>query len=404
MKFKYTAFALLGASILGSCDLNEKFYSSVTPETFITTPENTYAIMSRPFTHWKWYLGNDRWYLQELTTDEMVCPTRGSDFYNNGEYIRLHEHTWTPTDRFIVNTYEGTTGGIARALEAYDDLSKVDYKTLGMTDADKADQLNQLNSIIAYYYMKGLDYFGGMPIYRSNNDPVKARSTAKETYNYIDADFEMGKYFYPPTEAKVQPMLEIVKKVWIDSYTQVAGQDFIKSVAPRQISLIGGYNMNSDGTITLGFADSGMKITLFNVDQLDVTKHDATRQYFHTIQHEYCHIINQRKPYSEEYGKITPSDYTANWYNIQLADANKKGFITPYSMLNDIEDFAEMTSGILSMSKTDWDAKVNAIPEEGRNIIRKKEEFVVSYFKSEWNIDLYKLQEVVENQMLSVLQ
>ena len=224
------------------------------------------------------------------------------------------------------------------------------------------------------------------------------------TYNYIDADFEMGKYFYPPTEAKVQPMLEIVKKVWIDSYTQVAGQDFIKSVAPRQISLIGGYNMNSDGTITLGFADSGMKITLFNVDQLDVTKHDATRQYFHTIQHEYCHIINQRKPYSEEYGKITPSDYTANWYNIQLGDANKKGFITPYSMLNDIEDFAEMTSGILSMSKTDWDAKVNAIPEEGRNIIRKKEEFVVSYFKSEWNIDLYKLQEVVENQMLSVLQ
>ena len=224
------------------------------------------------------------------------------------------------------------------------------------------------------------------------------------TYNYIDADFEMGKYLYPPTESKVQPMLEIVKKVWIDSYTQVAGQDFIKSVAPRQISLIGGYNMNSDGTITLGFADSGMKITLFNVDQLDVTKHAATRQYFHTIQHEYCHIINQRKPYSEEYGKITPSDYTANLYNVRLADANKKGFITPYSMLNDIEDFAEMTSGILSMSKTDWDAKINAIPEEGRKLIRKKEAFVVAYFKSEWNIDLYRLQEVVENQMLSVLQ
>ena len=224
------------------------------------------------------------------------------------------------------------------------------------------------------------------------------------TYNYIDADFEMGKYFYPPTEAKVQPMLEIVKKVWIDSYTQVAGQNFIKSVAPRQISLIGGYNVNPSGTITLGFADSGMKITLFNVDQLDVTKHAATRQYFHTIQHEYCHIINQKKPYSSEYGKITPSGYTANWYNVGLADANKKGFITPYSMLNDIEDFAEMTSGMLSMSKTAWDAKINAIPEEGRKLIRKKEEFVVSYFKSEWNIDLYRLQEVVENQMLSVLQ
>ena len=53
------------------------------------------------------------------------------------------------------------------------------------------------------------------------------------TYNYIDADFEMRKYLYPPTESKVQPMLEIVKKVWIDSYTQVAGQDFIKSEIGR---------------------------------------------------------------------------------------------------------------------------------------------------------------------------
>ena len=36
------------------------------------------------------------------------------------------------------------------------------------------------------------------------------------------------------------------------------------------------------------------------------------------------------------------------------------------------------------MSKTDWDAKINAIPEEGRKLIRKKEAFVVAYFKSEW--------------------
>ena len=225
------------------------------------------------------------------------------------------------------------------------------------------------------------------------------------TYNYIDADFEMGKYFYPPTEAKVQPMLEIVKKVWIDAYSEVAGPNFIKEVAPRQISLIGGYNVNPSGTITLGFADSGMKITLFNVDQLDVTKHAATRQYFHTIQHEYCHIINQKKPYSSEYGKITPSGYTANWYNVREAEANAAGFITPYSMLNDIEDFAEMTSGMLSMSKTAWDAKINAISSAtGKEAIRKKEAFVVAYFKSEWNIDIYQLQAKVEQQMLSVLQ
>lgn len=148
-----------------------------------------------------------------------------------------------------------------------------------------------------------------------------------------------------------------------------------------------------------------MKITLFNVDQLDTHNHSGTRQYFHTIQHEYCHIINQKKPYSSEYGKITPSGYTANWYNVREADANAAGFITPYSMLNDIEDFAEMTSGMLSMSKTAWDAKINAISSAtGKEAIRKKEAFVVAYFKSEWGIDIYQLQAKVEEQMLSVLQ
>ena len=74
-------------------------------------------------------------------------------------------------------------------------------------------------------------------------------------------------------------------------------------------------------------------------------------------------------------------------------------------MLNDIEDFAEMTSTMLGMSKTDWDAKIEAISNAtGKAAIRKKEAFVVDYFKTQWNIDIYRLQEVVENQMLSVLQ
>ena len=186
MNLRNIIIAAAGTLAITACDLDEKFYSSVTPDTFFTQPENTYAVLSRPFTHWKWYLGNDRWYLQELTTDEMACPAQGKDFYNNGEYVRLHEFTWAPTDRFIVNTYEGTTGGIARALEAYDDLSKVDYGKLGMSEADRDDQLSQLNAIIAWFYMRGLDYFGGMPIYKSNNAPVVGRSTDKETFNHIE--------------------------------------------------------------------------------------------------------------------------------------------------------------------------------------------------------------------------
>ena len=72
----------------------------------------------------------------------------------------------------------------------------------------------------------------------------------------------MKKYLYPPTENKIKPALEIVKKIWIDAYVDIAGQEFMKKVAPRQISIAGGYNVNEDGSVTLGFADSGKKIIL----------------------------------------------------------------------------------------------------------------------------------------------
>lgn len=188
MKLKHIIAVTVGAAALcaPSCDLDEKFYSEVTPDTFFTSPESTYAVLCRPFTHWKWYIGADRWCLQELTTDEMVCPKRGSDWYNSGEYYRLHYHTWSPDDRFVVNTYDGTTGGISRALEAKSDLQGVDYNAIGLNDAVKADHINQLNAITAYFYMRGLDYFGGMPIYYSVDDDLCARSTARETYAHIE--------------------------------------------------------------------------------------------------------------------------------------------------------------------------------------------------------------------------
>ena len=53
MKFKHIAAVLAGAAALSapSCDLNEKFYSEVTPDTFFTSPASTYAVLCRHFTH-----------------------------------------------------------------------------------------------------------------------------------------------------------------------------------------------------------------------------------------------------------------------------------------------------------------------------------------------------------------
>ncbi len=223
-------------------------------------------------------------------------------------------------------------------------------------------------------------------------------------YKWDENEVDLNRYLYPPTEENVKPLLEVVLAVWVEPYTQLGGEDFIKTIAPRQFTLVGGFNFNPSGTITLGLAEAGTKITLFNVDQLDLTDLTLTKRYFQTIQHEYAHILNQTKPYDPAYGEINPENYTAQWFNRSVAQARELGYITDYASSSESEDFAEMIATMLTNSKAEFDAIVNGITStEAQETIRQKEQIVVSYFSTEFGIDLYELQEIVNQNTLDIV-
>ena len=76
--------------------------------------------------------------------------------------------------------------GVAMALACKEDLAGVDYVSLGMTEELKADHQMQLQTLVAYFYLRGLDFYGGMPIYRRSTTEESPRSTARETFNYVE--------------------------------------------------------------------------------------------------------------------------------------------------------------------------------------------------------------------------
>lgn len=171
----------------GACtNLDQKFYDRVTPETFFKSEKDIKAALYRPFTHARWYLGEDRWNLQEYTADQFAITTKGRHWYNGGENERYHYHRWTPDDGWIWGTWRGTLMGVALALDSKNDLSKLDYTKFALTQADKDDHVNQLNTLIAFFYMRGLDYFGGLPIFESLEGSGLPRKTDQETFTYIE--------------------------------------------------------------------------------------------------------------------------------------------------------------------------------------------------------------------------
>ena len=169
--------------LMQSCfNLDEEWYSEVTPDTFFKTKENIYSIANRPFTHGFWYEGIDRWYLQEYTADQMIQPQRGNDWFDGGIFFRLQYHTWTPDDGHIWQAWRGTGMGISLAMECKKDLEGLNYEEYGLTEADKQDHISQMNAMMGYFYLRALDYFGAFPIVEDPLDEVEARSTPEKVF------------------------------------------------------------------------------------------------------------------------------------------------------------------------------------------------------------------------------
>lgn len=226
-------------------------------------------------------------------------------------------------------------------------------------------------------------------------------------YRWEPQYVDYNKYLFPPKVTSVKPAMEIVKTMWVDTYSTVGGNDFLKKLAPREIILIGGLNRNKVGTVTLGIADRGVRFTLFQTDDLidKITDKDASsaskkeeiRNFIHTVHHEYVHILNQNKPYDEKALQAIVKEgglgqYKADWHLDSDDVAREKGFITAYAQSDINEDFAEMASFMLQYSKSEYDAIVNKIKDaKAKNLIRAKEKLVVDYYKDKFDINFYDL-------------
>ena len=220
-------------------------------------------------------------------------------------------------------------------------------------------------------------------------------------YKWDQSEMEFNKIIVPPDEDKILPVLSAVKQVWIDNYVAETNELFMKKYCPKFFVLAGSASWNMDGTITLGQAEGGRKILLYQLNDFRVKGMDGyepadsftVKQMFHTIEHEFAHILHQNVMYPQEFKQVSVGNYTSNWNNVSDEAANELGFISAYAMSFPDEDFVEMASMMLVEGRNWFNAMVNGLAdEEAQTKLRQKEAIVVNYFKDVWNINFYSLQ------------
>lgn len=190
-KSKIINWIFSGAACLtlaASCNVDPTFYSQVVPDNFYTSQDAVWERFNRPFTHWRWYVAQDdpRWRLQELGTDEFCLPTRGSDWYNGGVTQKFHHHEYTEDMDAIEAGWTNFSMGVALAWDAMEDLAEVDFDKLGFAPGMRESMVSQQKALVASFYLDGLDFFGGVPLYTTTQSEVKGRSTDAETFVFIE--------------------------------------------------------------------------------------------------------------------------------------------------------------------------------------------------------------------------
>ena len=220
-------------------------------------------------------------------------------------------------------------------------------------------------------------------------------------YKMEDIYSDMKYHLVPADSAKAAKLSIIAKYLWFDAYAECVGPYFVKANVPRIIHLIGSPAFNSgQGTMVLGTAEGGLVITLYMVNNLTdkmLTDYATVNDYsFHTMHHEFTHILNQKIPYDENFQHISEGNYVSgDWYQKRTSAANKKGFVTPYAMSEPLEDFAEMLSVYVTTSPSGWQKIMDTEGTTGAPFIQAKLDMVRAYMKNSWKLDIDELRSIV---------
>ena len=184
---RYFSLSLCVGILLASCtDLEVEPTDSLLDDGFtgIQTAEAASSQITAMYNDVNGYFGTQAnlYALNEVTTDALLVPTRGSDWGDNGIWRQLHQHSWTPEHSYILGVWNEWNGLQLSASEVLDSRSASSSEAIG-----HASFLRGLAMFVI------LDNFGQVP-YRDTEaaDPLADPDvlTGEDAVTFIISDLD----------------------------------------------------------------------------------------------------------------------------------------------------------------------------------------------------------------------
>jgi starch-binding outer membrane protein, SusD/RagB family len=178
MKKSIIYLALAGAITMASCtNLEEDIYGVIPQAGFGNTPEQLAALLGPAYSNVRqcaW-----QWHNHEVTTDVMLVPTRGKDWYDGGNWLNFHRHTWStlhaPINEMWGWIFEGGINTVNQLIPQVGSNQKA---------------VSELRAIRAYYYLLALDMFGNVPILTETSSGSVATQPRAQVYQFVESELK----------------------------------------------------------------------------------------------------------------------------------------------------------------------------------------------------------------------
>ena len=188
-----TALVLAPAIAMSCTDLTETPKDALTPSNAFRSDAEVVAGVASVYAQLRQTI-QGYFNLSEISSGEMIVPTRGQDWYDNGTWLEQYQQTWTANSALAINDINGVWNsmfsGIARANLMIDVIN-----TAG--GASKDTTLAELRTLRAWYYYVLQDMFGGVPLVTGTEVGQNARVTRDSVFKFVESELKSSVPFLP---------------------------------------------------------------------------------------------------------------------------------------------------------------------------------------------------------------
>jgi starch-binding outer membrane protein, SusD/RagB family len=186
LKITGIAVSMFAFIALNSCNLDTKVYDRASAEDFPKTEAEFLSTVSGAYSA----LGGYNWAPFEIngpSSDEVVVPTRGPDWDDQGSWRQLETHSWTPDRPGQINgAWEFAYGGIVNANLA---LARLKASTLQLAGKDVI--VAEVRALRAFYYYVLCDFFGNVPIITEDTPAGNPQqNTRQQVFSFVESELK----------------------------------------------------------------------------------------------------------------------------------------------------------------------------------------------------------------------